>query len=436
MNHQQTISQPVEIQGRGLFTGEPSTLRFVPAPPNSGITFVRNDQPTPIRIPATVENVAKRARRTAIRNGTVAIETVEHCLSALAGVGIDNVDVEVNANELPAMDGSSQPFVEALISAGLEPQATERKIVRIDELIRVSDGDAELVAFPALGNDLNIIYDLDYGPDSPIGHQVYTFRLGHDDFATQIAPARTFVLEEEANQLRASGLGKHLNFSDILVFGANGPIENEVRFPEECVRHKILDLVGDLMLLGRFVSGRILARKSGHALNHELVREIRKMLDAQARGGLLVSKPVLDVRHLQRILPHRYPFLMIDRVVEIQVGRRAIGIKNVTANEEFFQGHYPGEPIMPGVLIIEAMAQIGGVLLGQELEHRGKVAVLLSLDKVKFRRAVTPGDQLILKAEAIRIKTRTGHTRCQAMVGDELAAEAEIKFMLVDAEPL
>ena len=157
------------------------------------------------------------------------------------------------------------------------------------------------------------------------------------------------------------------------------------------------------------------------------------MNDAIQAGARLED---LDIDSIKRMIPHRYPFLMIDRVVEIQVGRRAIGIKNVTANEEFFQGHYPGEPIMPGVLIIEAMAQIGGVLLGQELEHRGKVAVLLSLDKVKFRRAVTPGDQLILKAEAIRIKTRTGHTRCQAMVGDELAAEAEIKFMLVDAEPL
>lgn len=419
-----------------MFTGETSTLRFVPAPPNSGITFVRNDQPKPIRIPALVENVTKRARRTAIRNGTVVIETVEHCLSALAGLGIDNVDVEVNANELPAMDGSSQPFVDALMSAGLETQAIERKIVKIDKPICVSEGDAELVAFPAEGNDLHIIYVLDYGKDSPIGHQVFTFRLRHDDFVTQIAPARTFVLEEEANQLRASGLGQHLNFSDILVFGPDGPIENEVRFPEECVRHKILDLVGDLMLLGRFLSGRILARKSGHALNHELVREIRKMVDAQARGGLLVSKPVLDVKHLQRILPHRYPFLMIDRVIEIEVGRLAVGIKNVTANEDFFQGHYPGRPIMPGVLIIEAMAQMGGILLGQEPEHKGKVAVLLSLDKVKFRRAVTPGDQLIIKAEAIRIKKRTGHTRCQAMVGDELAAEAEIKFKLVDAEPL
>lgn len=427
----------MELNGRGLFTGEPVVMRMRPAEPYSGICFVRTDQSPPIRIPARVENVAKRARRTALHNGAVAIETVEHCLSACAGLGIDNLQIELDGDEVPALDGSSLPFVERLRAAGLRDQQADRDPFVIDDVVRVVDGEAELIALPALDDNqdvLEVMYYLDYGPGNPIGAQTCRAVITPENFVRNIAPARTFVLEAEAEALRKSGLGEHLSYNDILVFGENGPIGNTLRFPDECVRHKILDLVGDLSLLGRPIVGRVIARRSGHSLNHVLVRALLEREQTRRRTTQLKQKPIIDIHRIQRILPHRYPFLMIDRIIDIDGSKRVVGLKNVTVNEAFFQGHYPGDPIMPGVLIIEALSQIGGVLLSQELEHKGKVAVLLSLDKVKFRRPVRPGDQLILEAEAIRVRSNSGHIKGWARVGDELAAEAEIKFLLTDAE--
>ncbi len=412
-------------------------MRVRPGEPHSGICFVRSDQSPPARIAARVENVSKRARRTSLRNGTVAIETVEHCLGACAGLGLDNLQIELNANEVPAMDGSSLPFVRQLRAGGICQQDALRDPYVVSEPVRVVDGDSELFALPPLEPEsevLEITYDLDYGRQAPIERQTYRVTITPDNFEANIAPARTFLLEHEADELHAAGFGKHLSYQDVLVIGKDGPIENRLRFPDEFVRHKILDLVGDLMLFGRPVVGRIFARKSGHSLNHELVTALRARCEATQRASLLANKPALDIHSVQRILPHRYPFLLIDRIVDIEGTQRVVGLKNVTINEPFFQGHYPGDPIMPGVLVIEALAQVGGVLLSQELQHKGKVAVLLSLDKVKFRRAVRPGDQLILAAERIRVRSNTGHVRGKAHVGNELVAEAEIKFILTDAE--
>ncbi len=435
MKPQQTISRPTQISGRGLFTGEEATVRFKPAPPNGGIVFVRADQREPVRVPALVENISKRARRTTLRNGTLAVETVEHCLSACAGLGVDNLEIEIEGEELPSGDGSSSVFVEALQEAGIEAQDTERRVYRIEQMERVVEGDSELVAWPSDDDTLTIRYELDYG-SGPIGRQAYTLRLAPADYLAEIAPSRTFLLQSEAEQFRAAGMGEHLTYKDILVFGSDGPIENALRYPDECVRHKVLDLIGDLMLLGRFIAGNIFAKRSGHALNHALVRRLIQVGATRKAGGQAPGEPAYDIRQVQRILPHRYPLLMIDRVVELQGSERAVAIKNVTINEAFFQGHYPGHPIMPGVLVIEAMAQLGGVLLSQELEHKGKVAVLLSLDKVKFRRPVIPGDQLILEVQAIRVKSRTGQVRCSARVGEALVAEADVRFMMVDADPI
>jgi UDP-3-O-[3-hydroxymyristoyl] N-acetylglucosamine deacetylase / 3-hydroxyacyl-[acyl-carrier-protein] dehydratase len=434
---QQTIRNPVELTGRGLFTGEQAVVRFLPAEPDSGVVFMRGDQNPPIQIRAVVENVAKRLRRTSLRNGTIQIETIEHCMSALAGMGIDNVIVELNANEMPSFDGSCAPVVAKLKEAGIVAQDRNRQVFRIPETVRVAEGSSYVMAAPSSEDDdvLEIIYDLNYG-SGPIGQQIFKIRLTPEDFEQHIAGARTFVLEREAEQFRAAGLGTHLTYDDILVFGQDGPIQNTLRFPDECVRHKVLDLVGDLFLFGRFMSGYVFARQSGHALNHELVRKLRELEQSADMKQKLKAEPVFDIRKIQRILPHRYPFLMVDRVVEMEPGKHAVGIKNVSANEEFFTGHYPGQPIMPGVLIIEAMAQLGGLLLAQELEHTGKVAVLLSLDGVKFRRPVIPGDQLVLEASARRVKSRTGHVFCRAMVGENLVAEADVKFMMVDADPL
>jgi len=376
------------------------------------------------------------ARRTSIRNGTLAVETVEHCLAAIHGLGIDNIEIELRGGELPGGDGSCSFFVEALQRAGICEQDAQRRPLVIQDTIRVSDGDAELIAVPTNEDDLEILYDLDYGPDAAIPRQLFAIKLSPDTFCDEIAGSRTFLLEEEAKQFQAAGLGTHLTYADVLVIGPQGVIDNELRFPNECVRHKILDLIGDLYLAGRPLRGKIIARKSGHSLNQELVRKLLDAAERRERRSKLSSTAAIDAQQLYRILPHRYPFLLIDRVVEIQGDRSAIGIKNVSINEPFFQGHYPAQPIMPGVLIIEAMAQLSGILLSQKLEHAGKVAVLLSMDKVKFRKPVLPGDQLVLEAETLRVKARTGHVRCRATVDGHMVSQAEIKFMLVDAEPV
>ncbi len=438
MDRQQTIKQPVEITGRGLFTSQEAHVRFCPAQTNTGIVFVRTDIPKPARIRASPANLApQQDRRTSLRDGTVSIDTVEHVLSAVSGLGIDNILIELDTAEAPGNDASCRPFADALLSAGIQEQEAEKRLFVIDTPIAVSQDDAMLAALPGDSDCLDILYDLDYsGLSRSIGRQVLGFRLYKDDFLAQIAPARTFLLEEEAQRFRAMGWGQHLEPKDLLVMSPEGPVDNELRFPDEHVRHKIADLVGDLALLGRSPRGRIVAYKSGHELNHQLVRKLAEQGAARERAQGLLREPLLDIRNIMRLLPHRYPFLMIDRVIELQGDTRAVGVKNVSINEPYFQGHYPGEPIMPGVMILEAMAQLSGVLLSQRLEHTGKVAVLLSMDRAKMRRPVRPGDQLVIEAEALHVRSRTGHCKCRALVGGQLAAEAEIKFMLVDAEPI
>ena len=438
LNHQRTIEKEVEITGPGLFNGNEARVRFRPSQVNTGIVFVRTDLPNPVRISATAANLASsQDRRTCIQDGSVMIGTIEHILAAINGMNIDNILIEVDSEEPPGLDGSCQPFAEALRQAGSIEQDAEKKVFTINTPIAVSEGDAMIAALPGEGDYLDILFDLDYSDtNKSIGRQVLGFRLYADDFLTQIAPARSFLLEEEAKQFQQRGWGKHLTTKDFLVMGQDGPIDNELRFPDEHVRHKIADLIGDLALLGRSLRGRIVAYKSGHKLNHQLVRKLSEQIIATERSKALIREPKMDIRQIMRLLPHRYPFLMIDRVIELDGDRRAVGVKNVSINEPYFQGHYPGEPIMPGVMILEAMAQMSGILLSQRLEHTGKVAVLLSMDRAKMRKPVRPGDQLIIEAEALHVRSRTGHCRCKAMVGGEIAAQAEIKFMLVDAEPL
>src|SRR5690348_6778562 len=433
---QKTIARDVTIAGPGLFSGDTATLTFAPAEAGSGITFVREQDGKVATIPAIVQNVLRRPRRTCLKNGTLFVETIEHCMAALAGMGVDNAVVRVSGGmvgELPGGDGSSRPFVDAIQEAGVVEQSEPTRPLIIRKPVQVSSDGATLAALPGPTDKLEVIYDFEAKP--PIGRQVISFHLGDDDFVSQLAPARTFIFEEEARELRARGMGKHLTPKDLLVIAGNGPIENEFRFGDECARHKVLDLLGDLFLIGRPLRGRIVACKSGHSLNHLLARRLLEQEDTVSRQSLVHRDAEMDIRRIQRILPHRYPMLLVDRVLEIVGDQKAVGIKNVTFNDIFFQGHYPGTPIMPGVLIVEAMAQLGGLLLSQKLEHTGKLAVLLSMDKVKMRQPVVPGDQLLLEAVAVRVKSRTGHVRCKAFVGDKLACEADIKFMLVDAEP-
>ena len=434
---QHTLAGPVTVSGRGLLLGEPVTIVIEPAPADHGIVFERVDLDPPVRIPADARYVTRRARRTTLTLHGASVETVEHCMSALAGLRIDNALIRIDGPELPCGDGSAIPFVEPILEIGLVEQDQPRRVHKITEALMVEeeDGDAMIAIFPAKEEEFRVTYDLDYGSNSHrIKHQTQSFTNTNGDYRAEIARARTYSLAEEAQALWDRGMCRHLTPADVLVIGEDGPIDNAYRYENEPVRHKILDMIGDLYLAGCAVEGRVVAYKSGHDLNRRLALKIIRQREAGRRREQALTGIELDIRQIQRIMPHRYPMLLVDRVVAIDGDRKAVGVKNVTINEPFFNGHYPGTPIMPGVLIVEAMAQLGGLLMSQKLEHTGKIAVLLSLDKVKLRRPVTPGDQLIIEAEAIRTRARTGTMRCEAFVGDELAAQAQIRFMMVDAE--
>jgi UDP-3-O-[3-hydroxymyristoyl] N-acetylglucosamine deacetylase/3-hydroxyacyl-[acyl-carrier-protein] dehydratase len=395
---------------------------------------VRADLPGAPRVPADAGHLAVRNRRTAlVGEGGAEVHTVEHLLACCTGLRIDNLTVEVNGPEVPGMDGSARPFVDLLRSLGVVEQRAPRREIVVEEPVAVSAGeDAALVAFP-FDTGFKVSYTLDYG-HAFLGVQHVSFVVTEERFAEEIAPARTFCLESEAEALRRAGMGLGASYENTLVVGETGVVGNTPRWPDEFARHKVLDLLGDLFLAGADLRGHVQAHRTGHAANLRLVERIVDVVRRQEVEGRLRRPSGLDPAQIRRILPHRYPFLMVDRVIEIEGFRRAVGVKNVTVNEPYFQGHYPDQPIMPGVMIVEAMAQLGGLLLLRKLELTGKLPVLLSIDRVKFRRAVSPGDQLRLEAETVRLAAGRGRVQCRATVEGALVAQARLNFAVTGAE--
>lgn len=426
MTAQRTIANEARVAGIGLHSGQWCNVVFRPAPCDSGMVFIRADLEGAPRIRAHPDRLCRRMRRTAIADGEVEVHTTEHFLAAAAGLGLDNLEIELDAVELPGLDGSAQEFVEALRAAGVVEQEAARTTFAVTEPISVSLGEARLVALPYPGG-LRITYTLDDHGGVFKAPQMVEIDVDEESFAKQIAPARTFITQGEVELARAAGLGQGANTTNTLVWDGERLIDNEFRFADEPARHKVLDLIGDLALATRRIHAHIIAVRSGHAINMAMVKELNRRIQVHERPAYS-----LDVRGILDLLPHRFPFLLIDRVLDYEPAKYVTAIKNATINESFFQGHFPDNPVMPGVLQIEAIAQAGAVLLLTDERLRGKVPYFMSIDRVKFRRAVYPGDQLRIEVEAIRVRTRMSACRGRVLVDGQLCTEAEIRSVLVD----
>ncbi|WP_435007217.1 3-hydroxyacyl-ACP dehydratase FabZ [Tundrisphaera lichenicola] len=429
---QRTIARDAEVRGISFLAGLDVRLRFRPADAGAGIVFVRTDLPDSPRIPAHVRHVIPRQRRTTIERGPALVEMVEHVMAALAGLRVDNCLVEIDGPETPGCDGSSRAFSDALGDAGVVEQDATREVLVIDRPVHVREGDSLLTAYPGNPDRLVLSYQLDYGVRTPIGRQSFFVDVTPDNFRRDLSPARTFITEAEAEAMRSAGIGPRTTERDLLIFGPEGVIGNELRYPDECARHKTLDLLGDLALTGMDLAGHVVAHRSGHSLNAEMARELLRMAARKASKPPESNPGTMEIGEILEALPHRYPFLLVDRVIELEPGRRVVAIKNVSYNEPFFQGHWPGRPIMPGVLIIEAMAQAAGILIAQG-PRDGREAFLASVDGAKLRRPVVPGDQLRLEIEGLRTSGRAAQVKAVARVGERVAAEARIRFFMVDA---
>jgi UDP-3-O-[3-hydroxymyristoyl] N-acetylglucosamine deacetylase/3-hydroxyacyl-[acyl-carrier-protein] dehydratase len=437
---QATLSKAVTFSGIGLHSGARTTLVFKPAPANSGIRFVRSDLPSRPEIEADVANAIPTgdySRRTVLGSGDITISTVEHVLAAVSGLGIDNLTIELDTSEPAEPDGSSAPFVKVLKEAGIHQQDAARHFIEVCSPVTLMENGVRMVALPHDG--LRISFTAHY--DHPlIGTQYASFDISQEIFETEIAPARTFSLLEDVEDLRSRGLIKGGSLENSIVIGEREILNKEpLRYPDEFVRHKVLDLLGDLCLLGMPVKAHIMSVKSGHASNIKLVKLLKERFARPAKS--LAGRHVRDVPsslsidQILEIMPHRYPFLLVDRILSLEEGKRVVGIKNVTINEPFFEGHFPGHPIMPAVLIIEAMAQVGGVLLlSMVAKPKEKLVYFMAIDKAKFRKPVFPGDQVRFELEMMRLRLNTCKMKGKAFVHDDLVAEAELLSVLMDRE--
>jgi UDP-3-O-[3-hydroxymyristoyl] N-acetylglucosamine deacetylase/3-hydroxyacyl-[acyl-carrier-protein] dehydratase len=434
-DRQHTLAKPASITGTSLHTGEQVTLTLQPAPENFGFKFRRIDLEDKPFIPALVEKVQKVERATTIAEGGVNVHTVEHVISALTGMGVDNAIIEMDANEPPIVDGSSQPFVELIKKAGIVAQEAPRKVFEIREPIYQETRD---------GTILTIVPDKKFrisctnvGPGGRFT-QFLSLEINPETYEKEIAPARTFVYYEDIAPLMEKGLIKGGTLEAAVVVRGDTLLSKQpLRFDNEFVRHKILDIIGDLMLCGRRITGHVIAVRPGHGPNTELARAIDsqyKAMRAMVPPPLAIpsGEAVLSVTEVMKIIPHRYPFLLIDRIINLEGDTKCTGVKNVTINEPFFQGHFPGHPVMPGVLQLEAMAQVASIVLMRMPAHQGKIGYFLSADKVKWRKPVIPGDTLIIETEITKTKRSVAQAIGRCIVNGQVVSEAELMFSVVD----
>jgi UDP-3-O-[3-hydroxymyristoyl] N-acetylglucosamine deacetylase / 3-hydroxyacyl-[acyl-carrier-protein] dehydratase len=422
VSERRTIRERVEVGGIGLHLGRECTLAFVPAAVGSGIVFRRMDLEGRPETSAHVKHAKLSERRTQLGDGDEGLHTVEHVLAAVVGSGIDDIVIEMNSAEPPILDGSARPFLEALRGAGVIGHGGVADELRLTECVRVVDGESVYIAHPSPHLELDVSITFAH---PLVGAQRGRWIVNEESFAAELAGARTFGFVSEVEMLRSKGLIKGASAENTLALDDSGVVGNTLRWPDEFVRHKALDMVGDLALAGRRVRARISAVKPSH---RGTVTFVRELLARSHREG-----SVIGIEEIMRVLPHRYPFLLVDRVLEFEERKRIVGIKNVTINEPFFQGHFPGHPVMPGVLIIEAMAQVGGVLLmGEIADPESRVVYIMSLDNVKFRKPVRPGDQLRLEVEMVQIRGPVCRVRGVAKVDGDVVCEAEMAAMVRD----
>ncbi len=458
---QRTIRRPISLTGIGIHSGEETTITFHPAPENYGFRFVRIDLPEPVEIPALVDYVVDLSRGTTLGIGEVRVLTVEHVLAALVGLKIDNCRIELNGKEPPVIDGSSLPYAEKLLEAGIVEQDAEREYFVIDETVRYTNEEkgVDIVALPT--DDYRITVMIDYYIPALGSQHTGVFNL-EKEFLTEFAPARTFCFLTEVEELYRKGLIKGGSLNNAIVIidkeldknelknlqelfkiehlpEPKGGILNgtELRFKNEPARHKLLDMLGDLALIGVPIKAQILAARPGHASNIEFAKKIRNLylkklpfLKLQGKKG---KDALMDIFSLLKVMPHRYPFLLIDRILNIDLETNTIiGVKNVTVNEPFFMGHFPEKPVMPGVLVIEAMAQTGGLMLLNSVDASNKLLLFMGIDNAKFRKPVIPGDQLVMQVQMVGKKFNTYRFHGVATVNGQVVAEADLSAALVD----